>query len=56
MFQRNSQYSGSYGENAQPDLKVPKFIETVDDYPMTVTGKVQKLELRKEAEKKYGEK
>ena len=36
-------------------FKVPKFIEVVDDYPMTVTGKVQKFELRKDAEAKFGE-
>ena len=36
-------------------FKVPKFIEVVDEYPMTVTGKVQKFELRKEAEEKFGE-
>ncbi len=34
--------------------KVPKYVEIVDSYPLTVTGKVQKFKLRELAIKRYG--
>jgi len=45
----------AHAKNMLTYFKVPKFIELVDHYPMTVTGKVQKFELRKDAEAKFGE-
>jgi fatty-acyl-CoA synthase len=35
-------------------FKIPRFIEIVDDFPMTVTGKVQKFVMRDEMVKKLG--
>ena len=29
--------------------KVPKFVKFVDSYPLTVTGKIQKFELRNQS-------
>ncbi|MGH3474791.1 MAG: AMP-binding enzyme, partial [Aeromicrobium sp.] len=29
--------------------KVPKYVHVVDDFPMTVTGKVRKIEMRENA-------
>ena len=34
--------------------KVPRYLEIVDGYPMTVTGKVRKVEMREQAVKKLG--
>ena len=34
--------------------KVPAYVEIVDGYPLTVTGKVQKFRLREIAVEKYG--
>nr|ALV86637.1 AMP-binding domain protein [uncultured bacterium 50] len=34
--------------------KVPRYLEVVDGYPMTVTGKVRKVEMREQAVKKLG--
>jgi fatty-acyl-CoA synthase len=34
--------------------KVPKYLDVVDGYPMTVTGKVRKVEMREQAVKKFG--
>jgi fatty-acyl-CoA synthase len=34
--------------------KVPRYLEIVDAYPMTVTGKVRKVEMREQAVKKLG--
>ena len=45
----------SYVKDKLAYFKVPKFIEIIDEYPMTVTGKIQKFELRKAAEIKFGE-
>jgi len=35
-------------------FKVPRYVRFVDDYPMTVTGKVQKFRLREIAEAELG--
>ena len=35
--------------------KVPKYVKTADEFPMTVTGKVKKFELRKLAMKDFPE-
>jgi fatty-acyl-CoA synthase len=29
--------------------KIPRYVHVVDDFPMTVTGKVRKVEMREEA-------
>jgi fatty-acyl-CoA synthase len=34
--------------------KIPRYVETVEAYPMTVTGKVQKFQLREEMGKRLG--
>ena len=33
--------------------KIPKFIKIVDEYPLTVTGKIQKFQLKKWAENDF---
>ncbi len=35
--------------------KVPRYVQVIDDYPMTVTGKVRKVELRERGEALLGE-
>ena len=35
-------------------FKVPRYIRLVDDFPMTVTGKVQKFKMREQMEKELG--
>ncbi|CAN0408959.1 medium-chain acyl-CoA ligase ACSF2, mitochondrial-like [Lampetra fluviatilis] len=35
-------------------FKIPKYVEIVDSYPLTVTGKIQKFKLREQMEKKLG--
>ena len=34
--------------------KIPRYLEIVDAFPMTVTGKVRKVEMRREAVEKLG--
>ena len=34
--------------------KIPRYVKVVDDYPMTVTGKVRKVELRERGEALLG--
>ena len=34
--------------------KVPRYVRTIDEFPMTVTGKVQKFELRERAIEELG--
>ena len=34
--------------------KVPKYVHVVDDFPMTVTGKIRKVEMREQAKKLLG--
>ena len=34
-------------------FKIPRFIQRVDDYPMTVTGKVKKFELVERSKKDF---
>lgn len=34
--------------------KVPRYLEIVQEYPMTVTGKIRKIEMREQAVKKLG--
>lgn len=38
----------AYCDGKVAHFKVPKYIKFVDDYPMTVTGKVQKFKMREE--------
>ncbi|CAL8301111.1 unnamed protein product [Lota lota] len=35
-------------------FKIPRYVTFVDSYPLTVSGKVQKFELREQAEKLFG--
>ena len=35
-------------------FKVPRYIRLVEDFPMTVTGKVQKFKMREQMEKELG--
>ena len=34
--------------------KVPEYVDFVDDYPMTASGKIQKYKLREAAIERYG--
>jgi len=34
-------------------LKIGKIVEFVDDFPRTITGKVEKLKLKERAENEY---
>jgi fatty-acyl-CoA synthase len=34
--------------------KIPRYIEFVDEYPLTVTGKVQKFVMREEMQTRLG--
>jgi fatty-acyl-CoA synthase len=34
--------------------KVPRYVMVVDDFPMTVTGKVRKVEMREESTRRLG--
>jgi len=34
--------------------KVPEYVDFVDDYPMTASGKIQKYKLREAAVERYG--
>jgi fatty-acyl-CoA synthase len=34
--------------------KVPRYVEIVDEFPMTITGKVQKFKMREVAVEKLG--
>jgi fatty-acyl-CoA synthase len=34
--------------------KVPRYVKFVDEFPMTVTGKVQKFKMREEATEELG--
>jgi fatty-acyl-CoA synthase len=35
-------------------FKIPRYVQTVDEFPMTVTGKVQKFKLRERAIEELG--
>jgi fatty-acyl-CoA synthase len=34
--------------------KIPRYVEIVDDFPMTVTGKVRKVEMREQSAARLG--
>ena len=34
--------------------KIPRYVKIVDDFPMTVTGKVRKVEMREQTTKELG--
>ncbi|WP_027415841.1 AMP-binding protein [Aneurinibacillus terranovensis] len=44
----------AYCEGKIARFKIPRYVQIVDDYPMTASGKIQKFRLREEAEKKLG--
>jgi fatty-acyl-CoA synthase len=35
-------------------FKVPRYLEIVDEFPMTVTGKIRKVEMRETSTKRLG--
>ena len=35
-------------------IQVPRYVDVVTEYPMTVTGKIRKVEMRAQAVKKFG--
>ena len=39
----------AYAKSRLAYYKVPKFVKFVDSYPLTVTGKIQKFELRNQS-------
>ena len=45
----------SYCKDKLAYFKIPRFIKFVEDYPMTVTGKVQKFKLRQMAAEDFKE-
>ena len=47
MFGRQLDLSSPLpGSLSQASAKIPRYVRFVDDYPMTVTGKVQKFVMR----------
>jgi fatty-acyl-CoA synthase len=34
--------------------KIPRYVMVVEDFPMTVTGKIRKVEMREDSAKKLG--
>lgn len=40
----------NYCENKIADFKIPRYIEFVDEYPKTISGKIQKFRLREQLE------
>ena len=34
--------------------KIPRYVMVVDEFPMTVTGKIRKVEMREETAEKLG--
>ena len=65
---RDEAFSGSSctGQTATPEeirefckgqiahYKIPRYIEFVDEFPMTITGKIQKFVMREQTIKKLG--
>ena len=45
----------NYALEGLAKYKVPKYVKAADEFPMTVTGKVKKFELRKLAMKDFPE-
>ena len=43
--------SAAYCEGRIAHYKVPRYVHVVDEFPMTVTGKVQKYKMREEAQR-----
>jgi fatty-acyl-CoA synthase len=44
----------SYCKGKIAHFKIPRYVELVDEFPMTVTGKVQKYKLREAAIERLG--
>ena len=44
----------AYAEGKLAHYKIPRYVHIVDDFPMTVTGKVRKVEMRDETVKLLG--
>ncbi|MFC7502386.1 AMP-binding protein, partial [Nocardioides sp. GCM10030258] len=43
-----------YATGKLAHYKVPRYVLVVDDFPMTVTGKVRKIEMREESTRQLG--
>ena len=45
----------AYCRNKVASFKIPRHVVFVDDFPMTASGKIRKVDLRADAEKRFGE-
>ena len=45
---RRRRRSASSAEGKLAHYKIPRYIQIVDEFPMTVTGKIRKVDMRKE--------
>ena len=43
-----------YAEGRLAHYKIPRYVKIVDDFPMTVTGKIRKAEMRESSAREYG--
>ncbi|TSD65603.1 AMP-binding protein [Aeromicrobium piscarium] len=43
-----------YAEGKLAHYKIPRYVKIVDDFPMTVTGKIRKAEMRESSAREYG--
>ncbi|OUZ11245.1 AMP-binding protein [Aeromicrobium sp. PE09-221] len=44
----------AYAEGKLAHYKIPRYVKIVDDFPMTVTGKIRKAEMRELSAREYG--
>jgi fatty-acyl-CoA synthase len=44
----------AFAEDKLAHYKIPRYVHIVDEFPMTVTGKVRKVEMREETVKLLG--
>jgi fatty-acyl-CoA synthase len=43
-----------FGDGKLAHFKIPRYVMVVDEFPMTVTGKIRKVEMREEAARRLG--
>ena len=43
-----------FAEDKLAHYKIPRYVQIVDEFPMTVTGKIRKMDMRKESAKLLG--
>jgi fatty-acyl-CoA synthase len=43
-----------YVREGMAHFKIPRYVTIVDDFPMTVTGKIQKFKIRRIVEEELG--